>query len=115
MQISWRDMDAVLWQEQQQEYEYMQLLFKSQAEERKRSLLSPVEVKETRRLQRDFQDEFLSVLGQFAQSLSPRLLLLSHTELPLDQRLLPLAFVIMCILHILALYICIFHIHIFAD
>lgn len=76
------------------------------------SLLSPVEVKETRRLQRDFQDEFLSVLGQFAQSLSARI---SHTELPLDQRLLPLAFVIMCILHILDLHICIFHIHIFAD
>ncbi|KAG5854938.1 hypothetical protein ANANG_G00043370 [Anguilla anguilla] len=84
-----RDMDeanrAVLQGGQEQRDQYTQLLLESQAEERemRRQELAFLqsEAEETRQLQRDFQDGFLHVLGQLAQSLSQRN---SHTAPPRD-------------------------------
>ncbi|KAG5844062.1 hypothetical protein ANANG_G00157450 [Anguilla anguilla] len=75
-----RDMDnanrAVLQRGQEQRDQYTQLLFEHQAKERelRRQELAFLqsEAEETRLLWRDFQDGFLSVLGQLAQSLSQR-------------------------------------------
>lgn len=80
-----RDMEdanrAVLQRGQEQRDQYMQLLLESQAEERemRRQELAFLqsEAEETRRFQRDF----LSALGQLAQSLSQSN---SHTAPPLD-------------------------------
>jgi len=80
-----RDMEdanrAVLQRGQEQRDQYMQLLLESQAEERemRRQELAFLqsEAEETRSFQRDF----LSVLGQLAQSLSQSN---SHTAPPLD-------------------------------